>query len=324
MIIKTVAVLTSGGDAPGMNACIRAVVRSGAAYGLHVIGFRRGFVGLIGGDYIPLGPRAVANIIQRGGTFLGTSRSPEFKQADSRRKAIDVLKTNGVDGLIVIGGDGSFRGTQHLIQEGGIQAVGIPGTIDNDLYGTDSTIGFDTAVNTALEAIDRIRDTAASHERLFFIEVMGRQSGFLALEVGLAGGAEAVVVPETLTNIGQLCETLIDSQGRGKSSSIVIVAEGGKPGTAFTLAEKVKISVGMDARVVVLGHIQRGGPPTARDRILASRLGAAAVTMLVEGKTGVMVGEINNRLVLTPLHETWEKKKPLDLSQLALVGTLAG
>lgn len=322
--MKTIAVLTSGGDAPGMNACIRAVVRSGAAYGLRVIGFRRGFVGLVSGDYISLGPRAVANIIQRGGTFLGTSRSPEFKQADSRRKAIDVLKTNGVDGLIVIGGDGSFRGTHDLIEEGGIQAVGIPGTIDNDLYGTDSTIGFDTAVNTALEAIDRIRDTAASHERLFFIEVMGRQSGFLALEVGLAGGAEAVVVPETLTNIGQLCETLIDSQGRGKSSSIVIVAEGGKPGTAFTLAEKVKISVGMDARVVVLGHIQRGGSPTARDRILASRLGAAAVTMLVEGKTGVMVGEINNRLVLTPLHETWEKKKPLNLSQLALVGTLAG
>ncbi|MBI5746116.1 MAG: 6-phosphofructokinase [Nitrospirae bacterium] len=322
--MKTIAVLTSGGDAPGMNACIRSVVRSGAAHGLQVIGFRRGFTGLMAGDYIPLGPRAVANIIQRGGTFLGTSRSPEFKGTEGRRKAIDVLEKAGVEGLIVIGGDGSFRGIYDLIRECDIRAVGIPGTIDNDIYGTDVSIGFDTAVNTVLEAIDRIRDTAASHERLFFVEVMGRQSGFIALEVGLAGGAEAVVVPEAPTDIKQLSKVLIDSQHRGKSSSIVIVTEGDEPGVAFTLAEQVKACVGMESRVVVLGHIQRGGSPTAKDRVLATLLGAAAVTALVEGKTGVMVGEINNMVVLTPLPEAWGKKKILDLSRLSLVGTLAG
>lgn len=322
--MNTIAVLTSGGDAPGMNACIRAVVRCGAANGLLVLGFRRGFTGLIAGDYIKLDPRTVANIIQRGGTFLGTSRSPEFKQVEGRRKAIEALEKAGVDGLIVIGGDGSFRGIQELIHESKIRAVGIPGTIDNDIYGTDSTIGFDTAVNTALEAIDRIRDTAASHERLFFVEVMGRQTGFLALEVGLAGGAEAVIVPEASAHMKQLCKILNDSQSRGKSSSIVIVAEGDKPGMAFTLAEQVKVCLGMEARVVVLGHIQRGGVPTARDRVLASRLGAAAVEALLEGKNGVMVGEVNNSVSLTPLPETWKKKKHLDLSQLALVGKLAG
>ncbi len=322
--MKTIAVLTSGGDAPGMNACIRSVVRSGAAHGLQVIGFRRGFTGLMAGDYMPLGPRAVANIIQRGGTFLGTSRSPEFKQVKGRLKAIEVLKSAGIDGLIVIGGDGSFRGIQDLIKESGIQAVGIPGTIDNDVYGTDFSIGFDTAVNTVLEAIDRIRDTAASHERLFFVEVMGRQSGFIALEVGLAGGAEAVVVPEAPTDIKQLSKVLSDSQHRGKSSSIVIVTEGDEPGVAFTLAEQVEACVGIESRVVVLGHIQRGGSPTARDRVLATRLGAAAVEALINGKSGVMVGEINNMVALTPLPEVWGNKKMLNLSLLSLVGTLAG
>jgi 6-phosphofructokinase 1 len=322
--MKTIAVLTSGGDAPGMNACIRAVVRTGVVHGLQVIGFRRGFTGLMAGDSIPLERRSVANVIQRGGTFLGTSRSPEFKKPEGRRKAIDVLKSSGVDGLIVIGGEGSFRGAQDLIQESGIRAVGIPGTIDNDLFGTDFSIGFDTAVNTALEAIDRIRDTAASHERLFFVEVMGHRTGFLALEVGLAGGAEAVLVPEAPTDLDQLCKTLDDSHRRGKSSSIVIVAEVDKPGVAFTIANRVKSSVGMESRVVILGHVQRGGPPTAKDRVLASRLGAAAVEALIEGKTGVMAGEMNNAVLLTPFPETWQKQKRLDLSRLVLVGTLAG
>lgn len=322
--MKTIAVLTSGGDAPGMNACIRSVVRSGAAHGLQVIGFRRGFTGLMAGDYIPLGPRAVANLIQRGGTFLGTSRSPEFKQVKGRLKAIEVLKSAGIDGLIVIGGDGSFRGIHDLIQECDIRAVGIPGTIDNDIYGTDVSIGFDTAVNTALGAIDRIRDTAASHERLFFVEVMGRSSGFLALEVGLAGGAEAVVVPEAPTDIKDLSSVLIESQRRGKGSSIIIVAEGDVPGAAFTIADQVKACVGMESRVVVLGHIQRGGSPTARDRVLASRLGAEAVEALMNGKSGVMVGEMNNKVVLTPLPDAWGKKKILDFSHLSLVATLAG
>ncbi|MBI3610186.1 MAG: 6-phosphofructokinase [Nitrospirae bacterium] len=321
--MNTIAVLTSGGDAPGMNACVRAVVRTGAACGLRVIGFRHGFAGLMAGEQILLDPRAVANIIQRGGTFLGTSRSPEFKTVDGRRKAIEVLKSAGADGLIVIGGEGSFHGAQDLIQESGIRAVGIPGTIDNDLYGTDFSIGFDTAVNTALEAIDRIRDTAASHERLFFVEVMGHRTGFLALEVGLAGGAEAVVVPEVPTDPEQLCKILSESRSRGKSSSIVVVAEGEAPGFAFTLADQVRSGVEMESRVVILGHIQRGGPPTARDRVLASRLGAAAVETLAGGRTGVMVGEVNNTMALTPLPETWKKKKDLDRSRLALVGTLA-
>ncbi|MBI3810887.1 MAG: 6-phosphofructokinase [Nitrospirae bacterium] len=322
--MKTIAVLTSGGDAPGMNACIRAVVRAGATGGLRVVGFRHGFNGLMAGEHLPLDPRSVANIIQRGGTFLGTARSPEFKKLKGRRKAIEALKSAGADGLVVIGGEGSFRGAQDLIRESGIRAVGIPGTIDNDLYGTDFSIGFDTAVNTALEAIDRIRDTAASHERLFFIEVMGHRTGFLALEVAVAGGAEAVLVPEAPTDLDQLCRTLSESHRRGKSSSIVIVAEGDEPGVAFTIANRVKSSVGMESRVVILGHVQRGGPPTAKDRVLASRLGAAAVEALMDGQTGIMVGEIHNAVVRTAFPETWEKRKGLDLSRLALVGALAG
>jgi len=322
--MKTIAVLTSGGDAPGMNACIRAVVRTGAVHDLRLVGFRRGFAGLMAGDRIPLDRRSVANIIQRGGTLLGTSRSPEFKTAEGRRKAIDVLKSSGVDGLVVIGGEGSFRGAQDLIQESGLPVVGIPGTIDNDLYGTDFSIGFDTAVNTALEAIDRIRDTAASHERLFLIEVMGHRTGFLALEVGLAGGAEAVIVPEAPTDLDQLCKTLGESHRRGKSSSIVVVAEGDEPGVAFSIANRVKSDVGMESRVVILGHIQRGGTPTAKDRVLASRLGAAAVEALIEGKSGVMAGEMNGTVAMTPFPETWNNRKRLDLSRLALVETLAG
>lgn len=307
-----------------MNACIRAVVRTSAGQGLRVLGVRRGFSGLMAGETVEMNVRSVANILQRGGTILGTSRSPAFKTPEGRMKAVQVIREAGIDGLIVIGGEGSLRGAQDLMNEHGIQVVGIPGTIDNDLYGADPSIGFDTAVNTALEAIDRIRDTAASHERLFFVEVMGRHTGFIAFEVGLAGGAEAVVVPEAPMDLDQLCRTLSESQRRGKTSSIVVVAEGDKAGGAFSLAEQVKACVGIESRVVVLGHIQRGGSPTARDRVLASRLGAAAVERLMAGKAGVMVGEVAGELVYTSFRETWEKTKALDQARLELVGRLAG
>ncbi len=292
-----------------MNACIRAVVRTSVGQGLKVFGVRRGFAGLMAGETVEMNVRSVANILQRGGTILATSRSEAFKTPEGRQKAAKVLRECGIDGLVAIGGEGSFRGAQDLIDEYGVQVVGIPGTIDNDLYGADPSIGFDTAVNTALEAIDRIRDTAASHERLFFVEVMGRRTGFIALEVGLAGGAEAVVVPEAPTDLDQLCRTLSASHRGGKTSSIVVVAEGDEAGGAFTLAQQVKARVGMESRVVVLGHIQRGGSPTARDRVLAGRLGAAAVERLMAGKAGVMVGEVAGELVYTPLRETWEKTK---------------
>lgn len=307
-----------------MNACIRAVVRASVGQGLRVLGVRRGFTGLMAGETVEMNVRSVANILQRGGTILGTSRSPAFKTPEGRMKAAQVIHEAGMDGLIVIGGEGSLRGAQDLMNEHGIQVVGIPGTIDNDLYGTDVTIGFDTAVNTALEAIDRIRDTAASHERLFFVEVMGRRTGFIALEVGLAGGAEAVVVPEAPADLDQLCRTLSESQRRGKTSSIVVVAEGDEAGGAFTLAQQVKACVGMESRVVVLGHIQRGGSPTARDRVLAGRLGAAVVERLMAGKAGVMVGEVAGELVYTPFRETWEKTRVLDRTRLELVEKLAG
>lgn len=307
-----------------MNACIRAVVRTSAGQGLKVLGVRRGFSGLMAGETFEMNVRSVANILQRGGTILGTSRSPAFKTPEGRQKAAKVLRESGIDGLIVIGGEGTMRGAKDLMDEHGAQVIGIPGTIDDDLYGAEPSIGFDTAVNTALEAIDRIRDTAASHERLFFVEVMGRRTGFIALEVGLAGGAEAVVVPEVPTDLDQFCRILTESQRRGKTSSIVVVAEGDEAGGAFSLAEQVKARVGIESRVVVLGHIQRGGSPTARDRVLAGRLGAAAVERLMAGKAGVMVGEVAGELVYTPFRETWEKAKTLDRARLELVGRLAG
>jgi 6-phosphofructokinase 1 len=322
--MKTIAVLTSGGDAPGMNACIRAAVRAALGQGLKVLGVRRGFSGLMGGEIMEMNLRSVANILQRGGTILGTSRSPAFKTHEGREKAAKVILEAGIEGLIVIGGEGTMRGAKDLMDEHGARIVGIPGSIDNDLYGSDPSIGFDTAVNTALEAIDRIRDTAASHERLFFVEVMGRRTGFIAVEVGLAGGAEAVVVPETPTDLDRLCRTLTESQRRGKTSSIIVVAEGDEAGGAFALAEQVKARVGLESRVVVLGHIQRGGSPTARDRVLAGRLGAAAAGRLIAGKAGVMVGEVAGVLVDTPFRDTWEKIKSLDLTRLELVGKLAG
>jgi len=321
--VKRIGVLTSGGDAPGMNACIRAIVRCGAKEKLEVIGVRRGYGGLLEGEFVKLGPRSVANIIHRGGTFLETARCEEMKTAGGVKKAVQALYQEGIDGLITIGGDGTFRGATALAKAGEIQVIGIPGTIDNDVYGTDYAIGFDTAINTALDAIDKIRDTAGSLQRPFFIEVMGKDRGFIALDVGIAGGAEDILIPEIETKIEELCLSMSRNFKRGKKSSIVIVAEGDDAGGVFRVAQQVWQRLRLEYRICVLGHIQRGGSPTARDRILASKLGAAAVDALVSGKSGYMVGELKGEIVLTPLNETWEKRKELDTSLLQLVKILA-
>jgi len=321
--VKKIGVLTSGGDAPGMNACIRAIVRCGVRQRLEVIGIRRGYAGLLEGEFVKLGPRSVANIIHRGGTFLETARCNEMKTAEGMKKAVQALHQEGIDGLITIGGDGTFRGATALAEAGQIKVIGIPGTIDNDVYGTDYAIGFDTAINTALDAIDKIRDTAGSLQRPFFIEVMGKDRGFIALDVGIAGGAEDILIPEIETKIEELCLDISRNFKRGKKSSIVIVAEGDDAGGVFRVAQQVWERLRLDYRICVLGHIQRGGSPTARDRILASKLGAAAVDALVNGKSGYMVGELKGEIVLTPLNETWEKRKELDNNLLQLVKVLA-
>ena len=321
--MKKIAVLTSGGDAPGMNACVRAVVRCGTAREMGVVGIRHGYRGLIEGDMIPLGARSVAHILERGGTFLDSSRCEEMKTPEGLKKAIDNLKTAGIDGLIAIGGDGTFRGAAALAKEGGIKIMGVPGTIDNDVYGTDYTIGFDTAVNTALESIDKIRDTAESHDRLFFIEVMGRSRGFIALAVGIAGGADEILIPEVDTDLQVLVDRLKAHLAAGKRSSLVIVAEGDTPGGAQAIADKIGWLIDMDYRVVLLGYVQRGGSPTANDRILASELGAAAVTALAEGNDGCMVGRISTEIVYTPFEETWTKHKELDTHKIQMLQMLA-
>ena len=321
--VKRVGVLTSGGDAPGMNACIRAVVRCGVREKLEVVGIRRGYAGLLEGDSLKLGPRSVANIIHRGGTFLETARCEEMKSAGGIEKALRVLRRNSIEGLIVIGGDGTFRGAAAIAEIGDTRVIGVPGTIDNDVYGTDYAIGFDTATNTALEAIDRIRDTAGSLQRPFFIEVMGKERGFIALHVGIAGGAEQILIPETETKIEELCLDIRRGLKRGKKSSIVIVAEGDEAGGVFQIAQQVWERLRLDYRICVLGHIQRGGPPSARDRVLASRLGAAAIDALVKDQSGYMVGELKGEIALTPLRETWEKRKELDRGLVELVRTLA-
>jgi len=309
--MKKIGILTSGGDAPGMNACIRAAVRAALANNLEIFGIRWGYAGLIQGDIIPLNRRTVANIIHQGGTILGTARSEEFRTKEGRAKAVKMLQDKGIEGLILIGGDGTFRGGTLLSQECGVSVVGIPGTIDNDCYGTDYTIGFDTAINTALEAIDRIRDTATAHDRLFFVEVMGRHTGFIALESGIAGGVEEFLIPEVPMSIDELSQHLEENYKKGKRSAIVIVAETEQPGESFHIAQEVKNKTGFDSRVCILGHIQRGGAPTARDRVLASKLGAAAVQALIDGRSGYTVGEINREISYTPLKDTWEKKKTL-------------
>lgn len=321
--MKRIGVFTSGGDAPGMNAAIRAVVRAGSAAGLEVVGIRSGYAGMIAGDFIGLGPRDVANTLQRGGTILLTARSQEFMTLEGRAKAASNLRAHGIEGLVAIGGDGTYRGALKLIEEHRIPVVGAPGTIDNDLFGTDYTIGFDTAVNTALDAIDRIRDTAASHGRVFFIEVMGRHAGFIALEVGIAGGAEVIVLPEDPIGAEACAKIISQSSQKGKRSSIVVVAEGGFEGGAVALAEAVKALTGIDGKVTVLGHIQRGGSPTAIDRVLASRLGAAGVEALLSGTSGVAVGEVAGEINLIPLKEAVEMRKDIDRKLYELARVLA-
>ena len=324
-MMNRIAVFTSGGDAPGMNACIRAVVRSSVYYGIEVFGIRRGYNGMISGDIFEMKSHSVSNIIQRGGTILKSARSKEFMTKEGRQKAFEQLEINGIQGLVAIGGNGTFTGASIFYEEFGIPTVGAPGTIDNDLYGTDHTIGFDTAVNTALDAIDKIRDTADSHDRVFFIEVMGRDSGYIAIQSGIAGGAELVMVPEVLTPIAEVTETLKQGWNRSKSSSIVIVAEGDEEGNAAQVAEKIKnrIGVDIDIRVTTLGHIQRGGVPTAYDRILASRLGLAAVEGLMNGQKGVMAGIINNEIVYTPFKDTIRLPKPINEDLLRMVKILS-
>jgi len=321
--MNTIGVFTSGGDSPGMNACLRAVVRTAIYHKCRVVGIARGYAGMIAGEFHEMGPTSVSNIIQLGGTILKTARSEEFLHPEGRAMAAAQLRQVGLEGLVAIGGDGTFRGAHYFWQEHGIPVIGAPGTIDNDLWGTDCTIGYDTAVNTALEAIDRLRDTATAHDRIFFIEVMGRQAGFIALSAGLAGGAELILVPEDGVNAEEIHKTLTAGIARGKRSSIIVVAEGDEEGGALEIARKVQELGRFETRVSILGHIQRGGSPTAFDRVMASQLGAAAVDALLAGETDKMAGRVNDRVVLTPLQETWEKKKPLDQSLYDLAYILA-
>ena len=321
--MKHLAVLTSGGDAPGMNAAIRAVVRTAVFYDVRVSGVYRGYQGMIENDIEELGPRSVANIIQRGGTVLRTARSKAFMTPEGRAKAADNLRRHGVEGLVVIGGDGSFRGAAALFEEHGFPVVGIAGTIDNDVYGTDVSIGFNTAMNIALDAIDRLRDTAASHDRLFLIEVMGRRAGHIALNVGVAGGAEAILLPEVEVDVPGLVNMVMDAQRRGKSSSVVVVAEGAHPGGAVALQKEIEVACGYEARTSILGHVQRGGSPSTRDRVLASRLGYVAVRGLLDGETGVMVGVDKRGTEFVPLRDTWEKRKEIDWQLFELAKVLA-
>jgi 6-phosphofructokinase 1 len=323
--MKKIAVFTSGGDAPGMNACIRAVVRGAIYHGIEVYGIRRGYNGMISGDIFEMTSQSVSYIVQRGGTVLKSARSKEFMTPEGRKKAYENLMAKGIEGLVAIGGNGTFTGAEVFYNEYQLPTVGCPGTIDNDLYGTDYTIGFDTAVNTSLEAIDKIRDTADSHDRIFFIEVMGRDSGYIAIQSGIGGGAEIVMVPETHTPLKKVVSTLKEGWTRSKSSSIVVVAEGDEEGHAAEIAEKIKEQVGdkLDIRVTTLGHIQRGGSPTAYDRILASRMGLAAVEGLMKGHKNVMAGIVNNDLLYTPFIDTIKKQKPIHDDLLRMVHILS-
>lgn len=320
--LKSIAVLTSGGDAPGMNAAIRAVVRYGLSHGCQVYGVMKGYSGLLEQQIYPLGASSVANIIQRGGTVLKTDRCEAFFKKSVRKQAASILRDRGIEGLVVIGGDGSFNGAGLLGSENDFPVIGVPGTIDNDIHGTEDTIGFDTAVNTAVEAIDRIRDTASSHDRIFLVEVMGRSSGFIALSTGTGGGAETIVVPEIKESLEDI-STLIDRGiRRGKTSSIIVVAEGDRPGKSQALAVKLT-KRGYSPKVCILGHTQRGGSPTAHDRLLASALGSAAVAYLLAGKSHAMVGVQDNEVCLVPFTKVIGHKKTLSRDMLRLAQVLA-
>lgn len=322
--IKNIAVFTSGGDAPGMNAAVRAVVRASIYYKKEIFGIYRGYEGMIENDLVKLNARSVSNIIQRGGTILKSARSKEFRTEEGRKKAYENLQERGIDALIAIGGDGTFTGLHAFYSEYKMPVICIPGTIDNDLAGTDYTVGYDTATNTAVEAIDKIRDTALSHNRLFFIEVMGRDSGYIAINSGIAGGAVAIIIPEVETTIDQLIEKLDETARNNKKSSLVVVAEGGKSGNALEIAQQVKERYAYyDTKVTILGHLQRGGAPTYFDRVLASRMGVAAVEGLIAGHTDVMVGVHNNQMVYNDFETTMSKDKLIEAESLRIAKILA-
>ncbi len=322
--MKTIGVLTSGGDGPGFNPCVRAVVRTALAHGLTVMGIKHGYMGLINGEIDPMDARSVGGILGKGGTILGTARCEEFRTERGRMVAMRKLNEYGIDGLVVIGGDGSFRGAMKLCEEYDLPVVGVPGTIDNDICGTDMSIGVDTALNTVLDAIDKIRDTASSHQRAFLIEVMGRDCGYLALMSGIAGGAEMILIPEVETGLEEVADALKDAYLRGKAHCIMVVAEGHKPGleeVAQHLKER-RDELGFEVRTTVLGHVQRGGSPTAFERILATRLGAASVEALLDGESTIMVGLIGNQVVRTPLEEVVTQRKILDLDLYEMAKSL--
>jgi len=321
--LKHIGVFTSGGDAPGMNAAIRSVVRFGIHHGMEVSGIIGGYPGMIAGEFVPLNLNSMGNILQRGGTVLKTGRSSEFHQADARARAVQRLRDVGIDALVCIGGDGSFTGAHALWMEHQMPIIGVPATIDNDIFGTELTIGFDTAVNIALDAIDRIRDTATSHDRLFIVEVMGRDSGFIAVDVGVAGGAEEVFFPENPITVDQAIEHIRRGMARGKKSSILVAAEGHKPGRAYDLAEAIRKKAGFDAKVCVLGHIQRGGSPTASDRILASRFGAQAIEALRRGECDSMVGLYHGEMITVPFTEALGQKKKISRELVLMAQTLS-
>lgn len=319
-MLRRVGVLTSGGDSPGMNASIRAVTRTALYHGLEVIGIRRGYEGLLDGDFVPMTRSTVGGILMHGGTILRTARCPEFMRPEGVNAGVSKLKENDIDALVVIGGDGSFHGALELHKRG-VQVVGVPGTIDNDMAGTDCTIGFDTACNTALECISKLRDTASSHDRMFIVEVMGRHAGFLALETAVACGAEFVLVPEIPADIEAIIKKIHYAKEHGKTHSIIVLAEGVMP--AHELADKLKGRCDYDPRIVVLGHIQRGGAPSSFDAVLASRLGYAAVECLLAGQSGVMVGRVKGEILASPLQRAWEERRPLDQDMLRIMETLS-
>ena len=311
--VKTIGVLTSGGDAPGMNAAIRAVVRAAINKGLKVKGIMRGYAGLLEEEIVDMESTSVSDTINKGGTILYTARCKEFTTPEGQQQGAEICRKHGIDGIVVIGGDGSLTGARSFASEYDVPVIGLPGTIDNDLYGTDHTIGYDTALNTIMWCVDRIRDTATSHERLFFIEVMGRNAGFLALNGAIASGAEAAIIPEISTEVDQLAELIESGFRKSKNSSIVLVAESPITGGAMGLAERVRKEYPQyDVRVTILGHLQRGGSPTALDRILASRMGAAAVDALLEGQRNVMIGDSNDEIVYVPFSKAIKNNKPID------------
>ena len=322
--ITKIGVLTSGGDSPGMNAAIRAVVRTGIYHGMEVYGIMRGYSGMVEGEIQKMESRSVANIIQRGGTILKTSRCNEFLTSEGRAKAYKNLKQFGIEGLVIIGGDGSFRGAQIFSNEYDIPCIGLPGTIDKDIAGTDFTIGFDTAVNTAVEAIDKIRDTADAHDRLFIIEVMGRDAGYIALHSGISTGAEHILIPEKKTSYIDLISSLKEKQGRKKLVNLIVVAEGEEFGGADELAKHIKLQIpDQDLRVCILGHIQRGGAPSCFDRVIASRMGYHAIECFMEGRFNVFIGIVNNKMNYTPLDEAVKKKQRISEEWMKIVKILA-